>query len=1052
MMNSFLKKELQAIIDSNTKKEALIVLKGFDYEILGNEPTNLDDLINNKMKYLMKIYNNEKEYVYYDEFVILRNNLQEIYKEITIINNNLYNNDYELFSYIPEEKIELLKKYFQLDYEVDLGNFEKIDEIQDYLNIFGTLYELDNKKYISYVSFSDKENSIRIIDITHNSQELGKENIENGENIFEIIEEKDYITLLNSLSEDKTYYIRQLAMDLEVYKKKLELISALGFKLIYAIEARSTREIENYDMYLEILKKHWKANKFRKVPNYDLEALARGEKKTYDVSQAEIIDSLVTEAEKAIKGESYRDVFVTAPTGSGKSAMFQIPAIYLGGKYNLMTIVISPLIGLMKDQIKGLEERDYMFGRTINSDVSPVERKDIMEEIKDGSCHILYISPETLLSRSDISQLIGDRKIGLFVVDEAHIVTTWGKQFRPDYWFLGDHVNKIKKKQKEEFHQDFPIATFTATAIYGGIEDMYSETKTSLNMPNPITYLGYVKRNNIEIIVQEVEAKRRREEYELDKFDSLLTNINNELFLGRKTLVYFPTVKLIDRFYEHLRLNKRDKVVAKYNGQMSKVEKDSNYEMFNTGEKTVMLATKAFGMGIDIDDIVTIMHFAPTGNVCDYVQEVGRAARKKELVGKALYEYMNNDFKHINRLHGISTIKKYQLIQVIEKILDLFNMKLTEPDDKERRKSRSLLLDAESFMHIFQNDLFNDDNAINKVKTAMLIIQKDFENRFGYSPIYMRPIPIFSRGYFKVDDETLKKLKQEYGMHCFIKDGNQNIVDLNLEYIWESEFEDQYTFPQFKYFLYIQDDRLDFKYKNKLSQVYIIDLDYQENYKANFNRYVSGMEEIVYDLVRENKYYSSDEIAEKVKSKFKINIYKSRIMVDSFLLTMKYYVGEHRKGLFGRLYTARTLKANEAKYQFKNPISEFFTWIKAKNRFLEEENIENKLYLESNSKVLGEMMLFLGLMESFDLLTFKSLGGNSSQIYLHITQTQNLSYIVKNPYRYKNMILEIVENRHKVSVKMLSFLFESEFTSQEIWAYIEDYFLGIIPDQVKENL
>lgn len=1052
MMNNLFKKEVQAIIDSIAKKEVLIVLKGFDYKTLGDEPANLEDLINNKMKYLMEIYNNGKKYVYYDEFIILRNNLQEIYKQIIIINNNLYINDYELFSYIPKEIIELLKEYFQLDYENSLDNFERIDEIEDYLNIFGTLYELDNKNYISYVSFFDKEDSIRFIDITHDSQELEKENIKNGENILEIIEEKDYISLLNSLSIDKTYYIRQFAMDLEVYKKKLELISALGFRLVYAVEERIGKEIENYDLYLEILNKYWKANNFHKVPNYDLEALARGEKKTYDVSQVEIIDSLVTEVEKAIKGETYRDIFVTAPTGSGKSAMFQIPAIYLGKKYNLMTIVISPLIGLMKDQVKGLEDRDYMFGRTINSDVSPVERKEIMEEINDGSCHILYISPETLLSRSDISQLIGDRKIGLFVVDEAHIVTTWGKQFRPDYWFLGDHVSKIKKKQREEFNQDFPIATFTATAIYGGIEDMYSETKISLNMPNPITYLGYIKRDNIEIMVKEVEAKRGREEYELDKFDSLLTNINKELFLGRKTLVYFPTVKLIDRFYEHLKFKKREKVVAKYNGQMSKVEKDANYEMFNSGEKTVMLATKAFGMGIDIDDIVTIMHFAPTGNVCDYIQEVGRAARKKELAGKALYEYMNNDFKHINRLHGISTIKKYQLIQVIEKILDLFNMKLTDPDDQERRKSRSLLLDTESFMHIFQNDFFDHDNAINKVKTAMLIIQKDFENRFGYSPIYMRPIPIFSRGYFKVDDETLKKMKREYGMHCSIKDKNQNIIDLNLEYIWENEFENQYTFPQFKYFLYIQDNRLNFKYKNKLSQVYIIDLDYQENYKVNFHNHVAGMEDIIYDLVRENKYYSSDEIAEIVKSKFRINIYKARIMVDSFLLTMKYYVSEHRKGLFGRLYTARTLKANEAKYQFKNPISEFFAWIKAKNRFLEEENIENKLYLESNSKVLGEMMLFLGLMESFDLLTFKSLGGNSSQIYLHITQTQNLSYIVKNPYKYKNMILEIVENRHKVSVKMLSFLFENEFTSQEIWTYIEDYFLGIIPEQVKEIL
>lgn len=516
-------------------------------------------------------------------------------------------------------------------------------------------------------------------------------------------------------------------------------------------------------------------------------------------------------------------------------------------------------------------------------------------------------------------------------------------------------------------------------------------------MPNPITYLGYVKRDNIEIIVQEVEANTRREEYELNKFDSLLANINKELFLGRKTLIYFPTVKLIDRFYEHLKFNRREEFVAKYNGQMTKVEKDANYEMFHKGEKPIMLATKAFGMGIDIDDIVTIMHFAPTGNVCDYVQEIGRAARKKELEGKAFYEYMNNDFKHINRLHGVSTIKKYQLIQVIEKILDLFNMKLTDPEDNERRKSRSLLLDAESFMHIFQNDFFDDDNAINKVKTAMLIIQKDFENKFGYSPIYMRPIPIFSRGYFKVDNETLKELKKDYGIHCSIKDKKQNIVDLNLEYIWENEFEDQFTFPQFKYLLYTQDDKLEFEYKNKLSQVYIIDLNYQENYTANFNKYISGMEEIIYDLVRENKYYSLEQIAEKVRLKFKTNIYKARIMVDSFLLTMKYYVNEHRRGLFGRMYNARTLQANEAKYQFKNPISEYFTWIKSKNRFLEEETIDDKLYLESNNKTLEEMMLFLGLMESFDFLTFKSLGGNSSQIYLHINQTQNLNYIVNNP-------------------------------------------------------
>ena len=104
----------------------------------------------------------------------------------------------------------------------------------------------------------------------------------------------------------------------------------------------------------------------------------------------------------------------------------------------------------------------------------------IIRKIKDKEISILYISPETLLSRSDIENLIGDREIGLFVIDEAHIVTTWGKSFRADYWYLGTYLQKLRKNKQ------FPIATFTATAIYGGPEDMYLETKGSLNLINPM--------------------------------------------------------------------------------------------------------------------------------------------------------------------------------------------------------------------------------------------------------------------------------------------------------------------------------------------------------------------------------------------------------------------------------------------------------------------------------------------------------------------------------------------------------------------------------------
>ena len=110
----------------------------------------------------------------------------------------------------------------------------------------------------------------------------------------------------------------------------------------------------------------------------------------------------------------------------------------------------------------------------------------------------------------------------MLVVDESHIVTTWGKQFRPDYWYLGDHIRKLRKRQSQSETDPVPfiIATFTATAIYGGNEDMYHETLNSLHMVNPITHLGHIRRSNISIEVSQAENKTRNE-YESDRFDLL---------------------------------------------------------------------------------------------------------------------------------------------------------------------------------------------------------------------------------------------------------------------------------------------------------------------------------------------------------------------------------------------------------------------------------------------------------------------------------------------------------------------------------------------------
>src|SRR5690606_3064985 len=131
---------------------------------------------------------------------------------------------------------------------------------------------------------------------------------------------------------------------------------------------------------------------------------------------------------------------------------------------------------------------------TINSEYTPIEKERIKQDINNGKISILYLSPETLLSNSDIKMLIGDRRIGLIVIDEAHTVATWGKSFRPDYWYLGDFLKKLKKYNKE---MSFPIAAFTATATLGGSDDMYYDiiSDLSLNVKKP--YIGKIIRENI---------------------------------------------------------------------------------------------------------------------------------------------------------------------------------------------------------------------------------------------------------------------------------------------------------------------------------------------------------------------------------------------------------------------------------------------------------------------------------------------------------------------------------------------------------------------------
>lgn len=1039
-------------------ENSIIVLKGIPMETVDSEAAsqmNFEKIISNKLQYFFEIYGKRK-YISYEELLLLNSFVFDQYKNIYVVVNNIYMDQFPLDIPVQSSIRDGLVSHF-LDTDGDEEDDRKIGDIDEYIGLYNGIKEYNGFLLGAYCDEKILSNSkIEYINL-FKPEDVKIETVENASNLNDIVEESDYISLVKKVfDEPDELYVRisNYTGDINKLKIHLQILAAncSDWTEFYLVQQQKVdNEFQHRDDYTDILKKYWGYSSFRTLPVYDMVKLDDGEKEVIQVSQENIISNLVQQVENCDDDNAnVRDVFVTAPTGAGKSVMFQIPAIYLAEKYNLLTIVISPLIGLMNDQVKNLELKNYKAAKTINSDISPIIKNEIMEKVADSEYHILYISPETLLSKSDVEQLIGDRTIGMIVIDEAHIVTTWGKQFRPDYWYLGDHIKKLRKKQLEKKQRSFVIATFTATAIYHGLEDMYTETINSLHMLNPITYLGYVRREDINIVIDKSKKdKGVRSEYELNKFEELEDLMKRAIVMNKKTLVYFPTVALINRCYEYLRAKREVEQIAIYHGSLTKDEKDESYNQFLSKEKLVMLATKAFGMGIDINDIEIVAHFAPTGNVCDYVQEIGRAARREDLKGEAYYHYNSKDFKHINRLHGLSQIQKYQLIEVIKKIDELYSSN-SQRKGEFTRKRNAMLLDAENFTYIFGLPISDEDDNVNKVKTALLIIQKDFESKIGFSPINVRPIPLFSIGYFEAEPSVQTKLLKRYPRCLEEIEVKRHICRIQLDKIWREDYA-THSFPKFKFLLYSKDQELKFNIDYPITSALCVSISYVNDYDSVFQNIWGNIKGFIGKKVISGDHTAVSEIAEALENSCGIKKYKARAICEVIIASMDSY----RKN-FARTSTPiaieKTTKDGKTKYQFNVAVNSYFTWVEKNYKKINYETVDGELYLVNNAgNSTKEVGVVLGILEALDVLTFKMIGGANSQLYIYINQIQGLKNILNSPYNYENRLLNAVSERHLISVKMLTFLYESDFTNDEIWDYIEDYFLGKIPEKVKRE-
>lgn len=970
--------------------------------------------------------------IYQGKIVIVQNNLFEGYYPIPIQQNEetilkLYskesNSDNDIFEYYSDCKLIdgiMYYAYVNKHYEIDTGI--KIEE-RGILKPGKISRQIpENCEKISLSSLKTIKNKIQLGQIK-NSRFLITEH---SATLF------DEIAILNKLGE--------------------------YFDVAFFAEGNEKKNVSIDNEYLSILQRYWGKNaKFRKNVFYKEPEISS---ETIEISQGEIIVDVLNQCLLANADKEFSDLIITAPTGAGKSLLFQIPSVYLYEKYKEITIVICPLVALMVDQVKELNERGIGYATFINSSITFEERKERMDGIKSGKYSIVYLSPELLLSM-DLRSFIDKRKIGLIVVDEAHLVTSWGRDFRVDYWFLGDYLEKVRHGSyySKEEKINVPILCLTATAVFGGKDDVIGDLQNSLQLVcnSEQLYIGYVRRDDIIFDIRHPKKESRSDKEE--KIGLTVNELERNSDKGIKTIAYFPYKSSIDDVWNRLRDDKSpafDQIVKYHSGEdIGSIEKDQAYREFRDSEKILMLATKAFGMGVNISDINEVYHFAPTGTLADYVQEIGRAARKLE-TGYAVTDYLPTDMHYARTLWGLSGLRHYQTQEMIKKLYELYNSK----------KKRNLLLSPDTF-----NYLFDNKSVEGKVKSGLMLISGDLLEKYHFKVIAVRTKSLFSKQYITVPAEIESIFMSKYGKYCVEMDDvkprkeynrngydsctykNGKVYEMDLATLWENDFSEK-TFPKFKWDFFngklfeygetkiVPNSKLIIKYKNN----------YEET-KVKFYKLANAIQDT---FNRIKRVYGGRNFTLKDFSDIFSSFYEEPIRKEYIAMLLDMFCYNHID-LFE--FPKENWKFVERKKSDENDGmgSNFcirtqktsFIGINLRKYFaLAEPNTEEETYITYVSIVNGDLsggahlQLLASILQLFDMGTYEMYGGKNPEIFVRINDPQKLKRIASSEKKYRNSLLTKIEQRHERAISIMNRFMKGNFSNVERWKIIEEYFLG----------
>ena len=1054
----------------------LVVYKGFDNDFL--KAQKIEPLINNnyedkcnylklddnyKNQIMMAVLSNinlDKEFfITYEEFELAYDHIilfsAQNSLSIRVINNNIYVGLYPLNISISDE---LYNKY--QENKIDENTRKETDkEVEKINKFYSDIYFDDDKYYVSYYNYEFINPDIEEIDNYFNVIDLSEEEAE-YDYLVDIGNDYDrYIEHIKNIKQNnykkiafkklcQTTVSDSILQSLKAYCSYLNIDILFELKKDYTTATPIKEELKN--IARTVLKRddfEFRSIKFYKQPDIDQEL--------EDISQGDIMEYIVEEAEKAYSGKSYRDIFITAPTGAGKSMIFQLPSIYLAKKYKKLIIIIEPLKGLMNNQWDNLKKVGFNNVAYLNSDIATItEREKIVESIKNGEIDLLYVSPETLLSHS-YESLIGDREVGLIIVDEAHIVTTWGVGFRPDYWYLGSYINKLRTRQNKfgqsKKYFDFPIFACTATAVNGGIDDSVMETFISLYMRDPIKKIGYTKRNGEDRDISfEINVKGENityDRYLSEKVDVLGQRINKWIDNKDKTIIYCPYSTIAHQMkggqgdFRILDVFKEDTGVYT-GGNYDVFEKNEYMKKFEDSEINVMYATKAFGMGIDIPDVQNVYHYAVTGGLSDYIQEIGRAARKPGMHGKAIIDYFDGDMKYMNRLFGMSQIRQYHVKKCLSIIYETF----------KNKGRRNFLINPSMFNGVFGKAASGEENGTtNKLKIVLLMLEKDLYDTYGIYVLISRPGSLFTKGFTCIKrEEEQEVLRGKYGKYFKrVAKGRTNdggfksyavtvdpgdVFEIDLKGIWE-EFYPDMSFAMFKYY-YFNNKRVMTEISGSIMSR--VKLTVKPN-KGKLNElYAKAHEEIDYITsvldTFGRKFFTKDEFKMKLNQKYK-KMSKSEVIANTY-----FDIVDPQNNCIKYSRTEESEKYQISNGNIRNLAESVLGRSSMFRRFIHDENEEYMNYVsEQSSKNDIEALKLLSLL---DIVTFEVIGGDTPEIFIRLNAPDKIKNIVEDRVIYKNKYVEKAREKHYRNVKIMDYFFRHFDNDTDRWNYIEKYFLG----------